>query len=319
MKYSMEVVMPKINKALIAGAGAIGAAIASRIFDVDPDAVALAASGERKQRYLRDGFIVNGKRYDFRLADSTMAEPYDLIILAVKNYDLESAIEEIRPFFGENTTILSLLNGITSEQILRAEFGKDAVPLAFIIGIDALRAGNRIDFPRPGEIRFGDEKNDPDNLRPAIAEIGDFLKSHNVPYSIPGDMVRAMWYKFMMNVGLNQWSAVLRAPYGVFQKNVIARDLVRETMEEVVALGAKLGVAISAADIDSLFAILDTLGAEGKTSMLQDVEAHRKTEVDAFAKVVVDEASRLGIPVPANAMLSRMISCIEQSYADLAL
>lgn len=311
--------MPKINKALIAGAGAIGAAIASRIFDVDPDAVALAASGERKQRYLRDGFIVNGKRYDFRLADSTMAEPYDLIILAVKNYDLESAIEEIRPFFGENTTILSLLNGITSEQILRAEFGKDAVPLAFIIGIDALRAGNRIDFPRPGEIRFGDEKNDPDNLRPAIAEIADFLKSHNVPYSIPGDMVRAMWYKFMMNVGLNQWSAVLRAPYGVFQKNVIARDLVRETMEEVVALGAKLGVAISAADIDSLFAILDTLGAEGKTSMLQDVEAHRKTEVDAFAKVVVDEASRLGIPVPANAMLSRMISCIEQSYADLAL
>lgn len=319
MKYSMEVVMPKINKALIAGAGAIGAAIASRIFDVDPDAIALAASGERKQRYLRDGFIVNGKRYDFRLADSTMAEPYDLIILAVKNYDLESAIEEIRPFFGENTTILSLLNGITSEQILRAEFGKDAVPLAFIIGIDALRAGNRIDFPRPGEIRFGDEKNDPDNLRPAIAEIADFLKSHNVPYSIPGDMVRAMWYKFMMNVGLNQWSAVLRAPYGVFQKNVIARDLVRETMEEVVALGAKLGVAISAADIDSLFAILDTLGAEGKTSMLQDVEAHRKTEVDAFAKVVVDEASRLGIPVPANAMLSRMISCIEQSYADLAL
>lgn len=311
--------MPKINKALIAGAGAIGAAIASRIFDVDPDAVALAASGERKQRYLRDGFIVNGKRYDFRLADSTMAEPYDLIILAVKNYDLESAIEEIRPFFGENTTILSLLNGITSEQILRAEFGKDAVPLAFIIGIDALRAGNRIDFPRPGEIRFGDEKNDPDNLRPAIAEIAEFLKSHNVPYSIPGDMVRAMWYKFMMNVGLNQWSAVLRAPYGVFQKNVIARDLVRETMEEVVALGAKLGVAISAADIDSLFAILDTLGAEGKTSMLQDVEAHRKTEVDAFAKVVVDEASRLGIPVPANAMLSRMISCIEQSYADLAL
>ncbi|MCE1207639.1 MAG: NAD(P)-binding domain-containing protein, partial [Spirochaetia bacterium] len=196
--------MPKINKALIAGAGAIGAAIASRIFDVDPDAIALAASGERKQRYLRDGFIVNGKRYDFRLADSTMAEPYDLIILAVKNYDLESAIEEIRPFFGENTTILSLLNGITSEQILRAEFGKDAVPLAFIIGIDALRAGNRIDFPRPGEIRFGDEKNDPDNLRPAIAEIADFLKSHNVPYSIPGDMVRAMWYKFMMNVGLNQ-------------------------------------------------------------------------------------------------------------------
>ena len=311
-------VMKKINKALIAGAGAIGAAIASRIFDINPDAVALAASGERKQRYLRDGFIVNGKRYDFRLADSAGTESYDLIILAVKNYDLEFAIEEIRPFVGKNTYFLSLLNGITSEQILRAEFGKDAVPLAFIIGIDALREGNRIDFPRPGEIRFGDEKNDTKNLRPAIAEIAEFLKSHNVPYSIPDDMVRAMWYKFMMNVGLNQWSAVLRAPYGVFQKNVIARDLVRDTMEEVVALGSKLGVAISAADIDSLFAILDTLGAEGKTSMLQDVEAQRKTEVDAFAKVVVDEAARLGILVPANTMLYRMISCIEQSYGEIS-
>lgn len=310
--------MKKINKALIVGAGAIGAAIASRIFDVNPDAVTLAASGERKNRYIRDGFIVNGKRYDFRLVDSAAAEPYDLIILAVKNYDLEFAIEEIRPYVGQNTHILSLLNGITSEQILRAEFGKDAVPLAFIIGIDALRVGNKIDFPRPGEIRFGDEKNDPENLRPAIAEIADFLKTHNVPYSIPNDMVRAMWYKFMMNVGLNQWSAVLRAPYGVFQKNRIARNLVRETMEEVVALGARLSVAISTADIDSLFTILDTLGAEGKTSMLQDVEAQRKTEVKAFAKVVVDEAARLGISVPANAMLYRMISCIEQSYGEIS-
>lgn len=310
--------MKKIHRALIVGAGAIGAAIASRIFDVNPDAVALAASGERMERYLREGFIINGKRYDFKLADATEGECYDLIILAVKNYDLTTAIGVMKPFVGKNTHILSLLNGISSEQILRAEFGKDAVPLAFIIGIDALRIGNRIDFPRPGEIRFGDEKNNPANLRPAIAEIAEFLKSHNVPFSIPEDMVRAMWYKFMMNVGLNQWSAVLRAPYGVFQKNLIARDLVRQTMEEVVLLGAQLGVAISTADIDSLFAILDTLGPEGKTSMLQDVEAGRKTEVDAFAKVVVDEAGRLGIPVPFNEMLYRMISCIEQSYDALS-
>ena len=78
-----------VRSALVVGAGAIGAAVASRLHDSDPASVFLCASGERKARYERDGFIVNGSRYRFRIAEPAQA-PFDLVIFAVKDYDPDS-------------------------------------------------------------------------------------------------------------------------------------------------------------------------------------------------------------------------------------
>ena len=177
--------MREITSALVVGAGAIGAAIASRIFDIDPRAIAICATGSRRERYVRDGFVINGKKYAFRLAEADVDGPFDLIIVAVKNYGLAEAIEAMRPYVGQETTIISLLNGMSSEEILKKEFGDEKVPLATIISIDALRIGNKIHFASAGEIRFGDEKNTPDALSPRIAAVSRFFASHNVRATIP--------------------------------------------------------------------------------------------------------------------------------------
>lgn len=307
--------MKEIRSALIVGAGAIGAAIASRAYDVDRGSVALCASGARRERYARDGFVINGKHYDFPLADPAQDGPFGLVLVAVKNYDLLPAIREMRPFVGPDTTIVSLLNGVTSEETLRAEFGREKVPLAMIIGIDALRVGNRIDFPRPGEIRFGDEVNVPGSLSPRVEAISRFFAVHNVPYSVPQDMVRVLWYKFMFNVAINQWSAVLRAPYGVFQVNPTAQRLLADTMKEVIALANALKIGLKETDIDSVFDTIGGLGPEGRTSMLQDVDAERKTEVEAFAGIVVEKARQCGLKAPINQMLFDTIKTIEETYS----
>ena len=220
----------------------------------------------------------------------------------------------MRPYVGSDTTILSLLNGISSEEILKKEFGAEKVPLAMIISIDALRIGNSIRFTSAGEIRFGDEKNTPGALSPRIAAVSRFFASHNVPAAIPDDMVHTLWFKFMLNVGLNQWSAVLRAPYGLFQASPSSRILLAATMKEVIALARVQGVGLDESHIDVVFATIDRLRGDGKTSMLQDIDAGRKTEVEAFAGVVVEKSRELGLDAPINRALLLAIRAMEEGF-----
>jgi 2-dehydropantoate 2-reductase len=309
--------MKPIQKALIVGAGAIGAAIASRIFDANPSSVAIMAFGDRRDRYVRDGFIVNERLYRFDIADPGKDGSFDCIIVAVKDYHLEEALEEMRPFVRKETIILSLLNGITAEERIRT-FYKDAIaPLGFMIGIDALRERGEIHFLSIGEIRFGWEKNPAEKNDPAIDALKKFFDAHSVPYKIPEDMVKAKWYKFMLNVALNQWSAVLDAPYGYFKTSKSAQKLLEATMEEVVGLSNACKTGLTHKDMETAFATLEKLDTEGKTSMHQDVEAGRKTELEAFSGVVMGKAKEHGYAVPINEALYLAIKSIEENRIGL--
>ena len=96
----------------------------------------------------------------------------------------------------------------------------------------------------------------------------------------------------MINVGINQGSAVLRAPYGLFQRSEYARELMVDAMREVLALSELEQTGLGESDIDAWLDTLRGLNPEGKTSMVQDVEAGRPTEVDLFAGTVLEIASR---------------------------
>jgi 2-dehydropantoate 2-reductase len=126
-------------------------------------------------------------------------------------------------------------------------------------------------------------------------------------------MMRMLWWKFMVNVGMNQASAVMRAPYGVFQTAPDAQALMETLMREVVHVAEPAGVDLRERDIQDWYTALNTLAPEGKTSMLQDIEAGRKTEVDTFAGKVVALGKTAGIPTPANETLLRIIRILESN------
>ena len=111
-------------------------------------------------------------------------------------------------------------------------------------------------------------------------------------------MIRELWWKFMMNVGLNQTSAILRAPYGVYQRVEEARELMRMACMEVVQLSAKAGVNLTANDIDDCLEIVQRLSPVGKISMLQDIEARRKTEIETFSGTVMGWAGKMASQRP---------------------
>jgi len=278
--------------------------------------VVISANGERKARYLKQGFVVNGRQYFLPVKDKYEADPADLVIIAVKNYSLEEAIEEMRPYVSVNTIILSLLNGIDAVPRLRREFGEDSVPYAMILGIDALREENRVQYLAKGRIFCGFEKEKVEKNAPTLAVLEEFFGTSDIAFVVPEDIVKEIWFKFMINVGLNQWSALIRAPYRLFQDSPHGQELLSKTMIEVISLSKRYGGNLEETDIDRAIAVLKTLAPQGKTSMLQDVEARRQTEVDAFAGAMKRLAKAADLDVPINAILYDAIRAIEDSFED---
>jgi len=305
--------MTTINKVCVAGLGAIGSAYAARFFEKDPGLVSAIVDRERLERYVRLGVSVNGKVYPFHLVTPETADgAADLIMIAVKHHHLAECVREIRPFVGRQTIVLSLLNGITSEELVGKEFGPEKVLYSFVIGTDAVREGTSTRYSRLGQIVFGERTNLTHS--PKVAPVKELFDHVGIPYRIPDDMLRELWWKFMMNVGINQMSAVLRATYGVFSTVSEARELMEAACREVLRIGEKVGISLREDDIQEYLRVIATLSPEGKTSMLQDVEAGRKTEVEIFAGTVSELGRRYGLETPLNDCLLRMIHVLEQTY-----
>jgi 2-dehydropantoate 2-reductase len=307
--------MPEmIRDVAIIGAGALGAIYASLLYEMDKKSVSFVASGERFERLRKSGVVVNGKTYPIKVVNSRdKSSPADLVIVAVKYHQLDEAIGEVSSRVGESTTIISVMNGIDSEERLGAVYGMDKVLYAIALGIDALREGNSVRYTTQGRILFGESLNGPEPS-PKVKRIQDLFDRAGIKYEVPPDMLAVMWFKFMVNVGINQASAVLRAPYGVFQTSSGAGDLMRSAMREVIAVAGKMKINLTESDIARFDPVLMSLSPAGKTSMLQDVEAGRKTEVEMLAGKLIELGEKYGVPTPVNRRLFQEIREIEKGY-----
>jgi 2-dehydropantoate 2-reductase len=295
----------------------MGAAYASIFYDLDSGGVAFIAGGERCKRLRREGVIVNGKHYAIPvLQPEDSSSPADLLIVAVKHHHLGQAIRDMAHRIGQQTVILSIMNGIESEERIAAAYGVDKVLYAVSVGIDAVRVGNRVSYSSQGKVLFGEVRNPFPSGR--VKRIQALFDRAGINYETPADMILALWWKFMINVGINQASVALRAPYATFQTSQQAKRLMESAMREVIMLARRVGVDLSEAHIDNWYAILAGLNPDGKTSMLQDVEAGRKTEVEMFAGKVIELGRLHDVPTPVNEELYDRIKRIEVSYEGRA-
>jgi 2-dehydropantoate 2-reductase len=306
--------MSPIERVAVIGAGAMGAIYAGKLFDMDKDCVSLIAQGERYDQLNEKGLIVNKKHYAIPVVKPDKILPSDFIVVAVKHHHLPTAIREIKNAVGANSIIISVMNGITSEEQIGAVYGMDKMLYAVALGIDAVRQGNSVTYTTQGKLLFGEAENHV--LTERVKCVQSLFDRAGIAHETPEDMIRTLWWKFMINVGINPVSAVLRAPYGVFQTSHEAEEIMEGAMREVVIIADAANVHLSQQDIKQWHAVLSTLSPQGRTSMLQDVEAKRKTEVEMFAGKVVDLGKTYDIPTPVNRILLYMIKIIEQRYGD---
>jgi 2-dehydropantoate 2-reductase len=304
--------MTEIKRVAILGAGALGSYFAGRFFDTPEFSTVLIAKGSRLDRLQRDGLVINGKHYPFSVIQpDDSQEPMDLIIVALKQYHLEEALQGMDKLVGDDTIFVSFMNGLESEDCIAEIFGMEKVLHGISVGIDALREGNQMSYTNPGKHYFGELNNA--ELSEKVRRVQKAFESAGIQYETPVDMLRIMWWKFMINVGMNQASAVMRAPYGIFHKDPNAQQLMEALMREVIALAAAQGINLTERDIDDWYPFLHGLSPQGKTSMLQDIEAGRKTEVEIFGGKVVELGKKLAVPTPVNETLLRIIRVLEQN------
>ncbi len=299
--------MGKIKRVALIGLGAIGSAYAQRLNKLDEVDFFVIASGDRKKR-LEEGILINEEHCKFKVCQH--GDSVDLIIFCTKYHHLDQAIKDVEPFVSKNTLFLSLLNGIDSDEMIAKEYGEKNILYGKSVAIDAVRDKNSVNFSSIGHINFGRLNNEKQDSE--VCAVAELFKAADIPYNIPVDMKKAMWWKFMANVGLNQVSAVLGAEYGVMLEVPVVHALYRSAMEEVVEIANAKGINLTSEDMDEVDRVVATLDFHGKTSMLQDVEAGRKTEVEMFAKVVIKMGKEYGIDTFANEMLFERIVKKEQ-------
>lgn len=289
---------------------------AKKLYDMSPDSVKVIASPHRIVSLSHSGITINGQPYAFNYVepDDHSQPPADLILVAVKYPDLEQAIRDIRPFVGRNTIVMSLLNGISSEEIIGKEIGMAHLLYAYGIGMDAVRKGYAVTYANTGRIVFGEKHNEVISGR--VQAVKDLFERAKIACHIPVNMEKALWAKFMMNTGINQASAVLKAPYGIFQQEGEARRLMVAASEEVLGLSNQIGIGLDRTDIAEFLSILDSLHPSGKTSMLQDIEAGRKSEVELFAGTVIRLGKKYNVMTPVNEILYRIILAMEQMESN---
>lgn len=289
-------------KVRIIGAGAVGAVVGWKLYKHAD--LAFIVDEERKERY-SGGLAVNGELIDFRFLTPSEADTADLLIFAVKNFSLEDAADEASPFVGENTVILSLLNGIEAEEKLSERFGAEKVLYGFITDLSSVHDGTETTcFSGGGNIVFSEK----DNTRSArVEEIAALFDEAGQRYTIPENIMHEKWWKFMLNTCFNTLSAILIADYAAISSNSDFIRAVRLEAREVQTVAKKEGVIITQDDIEEMIRRVTALQDHGKTSMLQDVLSHRETENRYFAGAVSRLGKKHSVETPISDFLSILL------------
>ena len=299
--------MKTIETVAVYGLGALGMLFGSGLQKTyGAEHVKFVMDSGRFSRHLKVRYTINDEPFAFSMQDiADVKSPSDLVIVAVKGPALPAVIDMMKPSVGRDTVIISLMNGISSEDMLAEKYDRQQILDCIPIGMDAMRDGTDLHYTKMGKIQIGSRNGGQDQEVDAVAEV---LRKTGIPYEVREDIRNAMWHKYRLNVGVNQSCTAYETDYGHVTSPGPIRDEMKEAMREVIRVAAAEGVTLSEKDIDEAIELEKTLKPEGYPSMRQDAVAGRPTEVDLFAGTVIALGRKHGIPTPVNEKYRKMIA-----------
>jgi 2-dehydropantoate 2-reductase len=202
--------------------------------------------------------------------------PVDLVLMCVKTYDLESAALQALPLVGTDTVVLPIQNGVDAVERLGHTLGDDRV-IAGITYVNAHRTA-------PGVIRHA---------------VGDRLVFGEVAGGL-SERTGALWEKFAGICGAGAVPALTRLPLGPVLACSETREFLHDAVTETVAVGRARGVGLPEDYAESVMQLLAGYPPSARSSMLEDVEAGRRLELDALTGTVVRLGRECGVPTPVN-------------------
>ncbi|MEE8359032.1 MAG: 2-dehydropantoate 2-reductase [Candidatus Hydrothermarchaeales archaeon] len=304
-------------KILIMGAGALGSVFGGFLSNLND--VTLIGRGSHISKINTEGLRISGiwgeHLFTGVKAFTTVDEgigTQDLIMITTKSYDTKEAVEQIKSLVGENSLVMSMQNGIGNEETI-----------ARAVGIDKTMGGTAIfgaQLVTPGHVKVTVIASEclisplSGDLEKAEEIAGNFSTS-GIPTLSSDNIMRDKWMKAFYNIALNPLSAILRVPYGVLGDHDETKQIMGELLDEAFEVAMAEDIKLKFSSKRYLNYLLEKQlppTANHRSSMLQDIERGKKTEIDYLNGAIVELGKKQGIKTPVNETIVSFIKVLEK-------
>lgn len=298
----------KIQSVAVLGAGAVGSYVIWGLSERKDIKLGVIAEGERAGR-LKKGCRINDVTYHPEVWTPQEAHGVDLLIVCLKYGALPGALDSIRAIVGENTIVMSLMNGVDSEDIIAEAIGASHM-IYSVIKVASHKEDDGYYFVPETTIGiiFGELQAPYDSER--VQAIEALFADTGIHYRSTEFAQEEMWSKFRLNVCNNLPQAILGAGVGCYTDSEHMKAISDGLRRELEAVAAAKGIDMSKMEASSKHG--SPVRASAKFSTLQDIEAGRHTEIDMFSGALMRMGKELGIPTPYNEYTYHMIKALEE-------
>jgi 2-dehydropantoate 2-reductase len=294
------------------GAGALGSAIGGLL--ASQHEVSLVAKRAHAAAIRKEGLRIDGVlRRRVRVAAYEHVEDApaaDLLVICTKAFDTRSAIDACRKAVGESTRALTLQNGLGNLELLREWKGRKAFGGTTTLGARLVRPGV-IQLAGLGETIIGGDMDVAGARKIAAAFTSAGIKS-----CVKKNIEREIWSKVVVSACINPLTAILRVPNGALLSSPVISRLASEVARECLLVSAAEGHALSTARTVARIRSVARSTAKNHSSMLQDIERGRRTEISMINGAVCALAAKRGIPVPLNSALVAVVEALERDLSS---
>lgn len=299
----------KIKSVAVLGAGAVGSYVIWGLSEKKDIRLGVIASGERAKRLKNKGCKINDTVYHPEVWTPEEAYGVDFLIVSLKYGALPGALDDITAVTGENTVIMSLMNGVDSEEIIAEKVGAEHL-LHAIIKVASHKENDGYVFNPEATlgIIFGEVPAPYDSER--VQAVLDLFSGTGLHYRATDCILEEIWSKFRLNVCNNLPQAILGAGVGCYRDSVHMKAISDGLRAELMAIAEAKGIDISKADVSSGRG--SAVPPTARYSTLQDLDAGRHTEIDMFSGALIRMGKELGIPTPYNEFTYHMIKALEE-------
>jgi 2-dehydropantoate 2-reductase len=300
-----------LTRICVAGAGTIGSLFAAHLARV-ADVSVLTRREDHARALNEHGLRVSG-RADFTVEVKAATDPAeleaDLVIVACKGSDLEPLAQRIEGHF-EGATVMTVQNGLGAEEIAGAHGGWPLLSaVTFMSG--TRHEDTHVEYVLDTATWIGPYRaTTPDDAR-AVAEL---IVSSGLKAEAFDDLRPAQWSKLIFNATVNAVAALTGLPHDFHFAEGLLGDLVHDLVDEGKAAARAAGVELGE-DPWEMNVLATQRGHAHRPSMLEDVAAHRRTEIELIGGALVREATRAGVEVPLHTALYRLVKAKEASYS----
>lgn len=289
----------------VMGAGAVGCFYGGMLARAGHEVV-LVGRPRHVEAINRDGLDLEMQTFRERVRLGASTDPAalagcDVVLCCVKSGDSTQAAAEMAPHLGPDTLLLSLQNGVDNAERLQAALGRPVIPAVVYVATEMAGPGHLRHHGR-GELVIAPSPGS-DAFKAACDAAG-------VPVSISDNVIGALWAKLIVNCAFNGLSAITQLPYGVIVQGENAWPMLKDIVDECVAVATARGIVLTGDAWENTQAIARTMATQ-KSSTSFDLARGRRTEIDHLNGYVVAQGAALGVPTPVNRAIHAIVRLME--------